>query len=121
MTQSDLTLRSQLGLLETAGGNKLRRARCKLGLTLRDIEMQSARISAKKKNEEYTIPISRLSDFESKGVIPSIYRLYSLAIVLRRNLSELLSWYGIDCAGSIYDFDLGNPPESYILTFSTTQ
>ena len=78
------------------GGQNLRMLREKLGLTMRDIETASERIAKKRANEEYLIPISRLSDFETKGVIPSIYRLYSLAVIYRRELREVLSWYGID-------------------------
>ena len=61
------------------GGQNLRTSREQLGLTMRDIETASERIARRHSNEEYLIPISRLSDFETKGVIPSIYRLYSLA------------------------------------------
>ena len=52
------------------GGQNLRIVREKLGLTMRDIEAASERIAKKHGNEEYLIPISRLSDFETKGVIP---------------------------------------------------
>src|ERR1700693_5632459 len=76
------------------GGQKLRVLREKLGLTMRDIETASERIARKRNNEEYLVPISRLSDFETKGVIPSIYRLYSLAVIYRRDVREILLWYG---------------------------
>jgi len=78
------------------GGQKLRLARQKLGLTLRDVEKATARIAEKHRNPEYLVPISRLSDFEGKGSIPSIHRLYSLAAILRRDLSELLQWYEVN-------------------------
>jgi len=48
------------------GGQKLRVLREKLGLTMRDIETASERIARKRENEEYLVPISRLSDFETK-------------------------------------------------------
>lgn len=97
-----------------SGGQNLRVLREKLGLTMRDIETASERIARKHANEEYLIPISRLSDFETKGVIPSIYRLYSLAVIYRRELRELLMWYGIDLNIPVSDLELAAPPRSHI-------
>lgn len=97
-----------------SGGQNLRILREKLGLTMRDIETASDRIARKYSNEEYLIPISRLSDFETKGVIPSIYRLYSLAVIYRRDLRELLMWYGVAIEIPISDLELAAPPRSHI-------
>lgn len=85
------------------GHHNLRIVRQKLGITLRDIEQASAKIAAKHNNDEYLIPISRLSDFENKGVTPSIYRLYSLAVIFRCDLGELLSWYGVELDNSPHE------------------
>lgn len=98
----------------SSGGQRLRALREKLGLTLRDIENASERISRKHGNEEYLIPISRLSDFETKGVIPGIYRLYALAVIYRRDLRELLNWYGIDLNIPVSDLELTAPPRSHV-------
>jgi transcriptional regulator with XRE-family HTH domain len=67
-------------------GKSLRTLREKLGLTMRDIELSSARMAEKYRNEEFSIPPSRLSDIETKGVLPSIFRLYTLAVIYRRDL-----------------------------------
>jgi len=96
------------------GGQNLRILREKLGLTMRDIENASDGIARRKQNEEYLIPISRLSDFETKGVIPSIYRLYSLAVIYRRDLRELLCWYGVDLNIPISDLEVASPPRSHL-------
>jgi transcriptional regulator with XRE-family HTH domain len=98
--------------METGGPN-LRALREKLGLTMRDIETASERIARKRGNEEYLIPISRLSDFETKGVIPSIYRLYSLAVIYRRDLREILSWYGVDLHITAADLEICAPRRSH--------
>lgn len=96
------------------GGQNLRAVREKLGLTMRDIETASERIARRRSNEEYLIPISRLSDFETKGVIPSIYRLYSLAVIYRREFKELLSWFGVDLQLSVSDLEIAAPPRSHV-------
>src|SRR5437899_864691 len=77
-----------------SASSKLRNAREKLGLTMGDVEAASQRLASKHTNEAYLITPGRLSDFETKGAIPSIVRLYSLAIIYRREFGELLSWFG---------------------------
>ena len=96
------------------GGQKLRVLREKLGLTMRDIETASERIARKRNNEEYLIPISRLSDFGTKGVIPSIYRLYSMAVMYRRDVREILLWYEVDLNVEASDLEISAPPRSHL-------
>lgn len=74
-------------------GQKLRDLRENLGLTMRDVSAASARIAKQEKNIGFRIPISRLHAIE-QGVVPSIYRITSLARVYKRGLRELLGWYG---------------------------
>ena len=92
----------------------LRLLREQLGLTMRDVETASARIAQRHGNDEFAIPPSRLSDVETKGVVPSIFRLYSLAVIYRRDLRELLSWYNVDLNGMATDLDLAFPPRSHL-------
>jgi transcriptional regulator with XRE-family HTH domain len=96
------------------GGQNLRMLREQLGLTMRDVETASTRIAQKRANDEFAIVPSRLSDLETKGVIPSIYRLYSLAVIYRRDVRELLSWYGVDLNGAASDLDFVIPPKSHV-------
>ncbi len=96
-----------------SGGQNLRALREQLGLTMRDVESASARVAEKHGNDEFSIPPSRLSDVETKGVIPSIYRLYSLAVIYRRDIREFLSWYGVDLNCMAADLELSMPPKSH--------
>lgn len=96
-----------------SGGQNLRALREQLGLTMRDVESASARIAERHGNDEYAIPPSRLSDVETKKVIPSIYRMYSLAVIYRRDVRELLSWYGVDLNRVAADLELAFPPKSH--------
>jgi transcriptional regulator with XRE-family HTH domain len=104
-------------------GKKLRAAREKLGLTIRDVETASARLAEKYGNEDYTIPLSRLSDIETKGIIPSIYRLYAVAVIYRISVEELLLWYGIDLAQTATDLSVLGLPKTHLLraTVGTTE
>src|SRR5690348_4339123 len=95
-------------------GQHLRIAREQLGLTMREVESSSIRIALKHGNDEYAVSPSRLSDIETKGLLPSIYRLYSMAVIYRRDLREVLSWYGVDLNLSAGDFQLSAPPRSHL-------
>jgi len=55
-----------------SASSKLRNVREKLGLTMGDVEEASQRLARKYNNEAYLITPGRLSDFETKGAIPSI-------------------------------------------------
>jgi transcriptional regulator with XRE-family HTH domain len=96
-----------------SSGPNLRTLREKLGLTVDDVETASERLARKHNNEEYRITTSRLSEFESKGVIPSIHRLYSLAVIYRREFSEMLSWYGVDLNQTASDLEACAPPRTH--------
>lgn len=76
-------------------GQRLKRQRERLNLRYRDVEEASLKIAASHKNDEFVIALSRLSDIENKGVVPSIYRLYSLCAIYRLDFPEVLEWYGI--------------------------
>lgn len=105
----------QAGQLQPASaldaGQRLRALRESLGLTMRDVENASNLIAERHTSDEFAIPPSRMSDFESKGVVPSVFRLYSLASIYRRDLAQLLSFYGLDFSG-ISSSGLGPPPSA---------
>ncbi len=97
-----------------AAGHKLRHLREQLGFNMRDVESASSKIAAQHGNDAFYIPLSRLSDIEKKGITPSIYRFYTLSVVYRRDLRELLSWYGIDVNVTATDLHLSEPPRSHL-------
>jgi transcriptional regulator with XRE-family HTH domain len=99
-------------------GQKLKRARERLGLRYRDVEEYSQQIADRRKNSEYTIAISRLSDIENRGVVPSVYKLYSLCAIYRIDLSEALAWYGVPVADLVGDALAAGPERSHPIGFS---
>jgi transcriptional regulator with XRE-family HTH domain len=94
-------------------GKRLRLLREQLGLTVRDVETASGRLAAKRGNTAHAIPLSRLSDIENKGVVPSIYRIYSLAVTYRRDIREILGWYGINLDDMAGDLAIAEPPNTH--------
>ena len=102
-----------LGDAVIGAGQKLRILREQLGYTLRDVEQSSTRLAESLKNEEYAIPLSRLSDIETKGVVPSIFRMYSLAVLYRLDFHELMALYGIDLARMPLDLKSAEPRHTH--------
>jgi len=90
-------------------GRNLRQVRERLRLKYRDVEEASQRIATRHKNSEFAIGLSRLADIENKGTVPSVYRLFSLAVIYGLDYSTLLSTYGISLdhmAADIADIQL---------------
>jgi hypothetical protein len=96
-----------------SAGLNLRGVRERLGLTMREVESASVRIAERHRNDEFEICPSRLSDIETKGLVPSVFRLYSLSVIYRCDLREILAWYGIDLSLSAADLQLSLPPKSH--------
>jgi len=102
--------------VEPNGGHKLRALREALGCTMRDVESASMQIARRLDNEEFNIPPSRLSDIETKGVTPSIFRLYSLAAIYHRDYHEFLSWFGVELNDIQRDAVVSQPATSHFTT-----
>lgn len=76
-------------------GRKLRSVREELGLTLREVHKASLRLAAKHRNRRLVLSPGRLSMIETKNEVPSIFRLFALAAIYRRDIKELLTFYGL--------------------------
>ena len=76
-------------------GKSLRQIRERLRLKYRDVEEASQRIATRHKSSEYGIGLSRLADIENKGTVPSVYRMFSLAVIYGLDYSSILEMYGI--------------------------
>ena len=66
-------------------GAELRAIREQLGWSLREVHAASLAIAKQHRQPAFVIPPSRLHDIERKNKIPSIHRLYALALIYRRS------------------------------------
>jgi transcriptional regulator with XRE-family HTH domain len=98
-------------------GQKLKRVRERLGLRFRDVEEASARIAARRGNDEFIIALSRLADIENKGTVPSIFRLYSLCAIYCLDMDEVLSWYGISLSTLPCDSSVQEQARTHLIGF----
>ena len=76
-------------------GDHLRALRKQRGLTLRDVYHSSLEIAKEFREPAFVIPPSRLHDIETRAIVPSIHRLYTLARLYKCSLEKILSLYGI--------------------------
>lgn len=74
-------------------GLRLRQTRESLGLTYREVEQASYEIAAKRGRPDFILHISRLADIENRNVVPSLYKLYSLATIYHLSSLEICGWY----------------------------
>jgi transcriptional regulator with XRE-family HTH domain len=97
-------------------GEQLRSIRERLGLTIRMVESASSRIASKYRNPDYLISLSRLSDIETKGIIPNIYRMYSLAVIYRTDIRDIMKMFGVDLGNVVDDLELADVPLTHLST-----
>ena len=84
-------------------GSRLRQARERLGLTYRDVERASYDLANLRGRPEFIIHISRLADIENRGVTPSLFKLYTLAVIYHLNPLEVCQWYDVPLANHFCD------------------
>lgn len=83
-------------IAQNQAGHSLRRWRENLGLTLRDVYRASVVIAVKHRNTRLVVSPSRLSDIETKRLIPNIYRAYTLSLIYNREVRDILQLYGLN-------------------------
>jgi len=98
MSESSTAVHTTTAAVAVSPGLKLRQVRERLDLTLRDVEEFSLEIAGAENNPDYFVSIARLNQIETEGSLPSIFKLYSLAVAYHLSLEHVLLLYGVDVA-----------------------
>ena len=98
-------------------GLRLRQTREALGLTYRDVEKASYHIAVNRGRPDFILHISRLADIENRGVVPSLHKLYSLAVILHLDPSDISSWYDAPLRQTFHDGASFPPPRTSLSSF----
>lgn len=98
-------------------GQKMKQARDRLGLRVREVQEASEKIAEKHKNDKFTVLINSLSDIENRGLVPTIYKLYSLCAIYRIDLDDALAWYGIDRSELVRDSQVAEVGRTHLARF----
>jgi hypothetical protein len=98
-------------------GQKLRRVRERLNLRVRDVEQASLRIAEKYHNDEFAVLINRISEIENRGLVPTVFKLYSLCAIYRLDFQEVLEWYGITLSSLPADSGFAEVTRTHAVSF----
>jgi transcriptional regulator with XRE-family HTH domain len=106
--------------MEPNAGQRLRERREQLGLTVRDVEEASKTIALSHGNDsEFVVLKSQVSHIEARQLVPSIFRVYSLAVIYRLDFREILLWYGINVDGIPKEIGASQPPRTHMTALPT--
>jgi len=95
-------------------GLRLRQTRERLGLTYREVEFASFELAAKRGRPDFILHISRLADIENRSVVPSLHKLYSLAVIYHLDPLEISSWYEAPLQQAFSDGVAFPPPRTHL-------
>jgi len=99
----------------TGAGERLKALRWKARLTTREVERLSLEIAESKRNPEYYISHTWLTDIENGEFTPSIYKLYSLSTMYRCRFTDILKYFGLTLADIGMDQMLVRLPRTHLV------
>lgn len=85
------------------GGKLLKAERMRVRLSTRDVERLSRKIADEKKSRDYYISHAWLTDAENGAYAPSIFKLYSLSVIYKRQYDEILGFFGIRLSDIVHE------------------
>jgi transcriptional regulator with XRE-family HTH domain len=96
-------------------GKRLRAVRERLRLSTRDVERLSAEIATRTNAPDYYISHTWLGEIEAGRLKPNIYRLKTLSLIYKRDLDELLSYFGINIRSAGAENQIVGLPHTQLL------
>jgi hypothetical protein len=87
-------------------------------MRVRDVELASEKIAEKYHNDEFAVLINRLSEIENRGLIPSVFKMYSLAAIYRLNFQDVLEWFGVPLSAIAVDATFAEAPSTHLIGFA---
>jgi transcriptional regulator with XRE-family HTH domain len=82
--------------MDALPGSFLRALRLRLGLSLRDVQRMSLRITTGERDRRFYISATRLDEIENSVKTPSQFKIFTLAAIYGVSFHELLGKYGVD-------------------------
>jgi transcriptional regulator with XRE-family HTH domain len=99
----------------TDAGKRLRAVRERLRLSIREVERLSAELATKTNAPDYYISHTWLGEMEAGRLKPNIYRLKTLSLIYKRDLDELLAYFGISIRSAGPEHELVGLPHTQLL------
>ena len=95
-------------------GKRLRAEREFLRLSLRQVQDLSRTLAEQRKNSEFYLAHSTLADIENGKQTPSIYKLYSLSVIYRRQYQRLATYFDVPVDEAEKDHSALEFPQTYL-------
>lgn len=95
-------------------GIRLKRARERLGLTLREVEAHSQRLADQKHNQDFFISRGWLNNIENGTYTPSIFKMYALGAIYRIHWSSICALFGCNLSDFGRDQAMFAPPKTQL-------
>lgn len=97
-------------------GKRLRAERLRAGLSTRQVQKLSQLIAQEKnENQDYSISHAWLTEVENGKFTPSIYKLYSLALIYKCTWGKILAFFGISLLDAADEQKLVGLPETQLI------
>jgi len=106
---------------EMHAGTRLRQARERLGLTYRDVERVSYELACQRGRPDFILHLSRLADIENRDVTPSLYKLYTLAVIYHLDPKEVCKWYEVPFGDHFSDGVQLSTPNTHLAAAPASQ
>jgi len=98
-----------------AGGRKLRELRLRAGLGVREVERLSLVVVERRKNRDFQLSHTWISDIE-KGIFrPSISKMCTLSIIYQCKVEEIMAHFGLDLRDVARDQTLFGLPKTRLV------
>jgi transcriptional regulator with XRE-family HTH domain len=107
MTDPDVLKRS---------GERLRRIRMRLGLSLREVQRRSLKIVSGRGNPEFHVSRAWLTDIEMGRFVPGSFRVASLSEIYGLTIAQIEKFYGIQPEDISKERPVFRPPKTQLLT-----
>src|SRR6185437_304792 len=97
-------------------GKRLRAERLRAGLSTRQVQKLSQQIALEKDgNQDYCISHAWLTEVENGKFTPSIYKLYSLALIYKCAWTKIIGFFGIDLMSAAEEQKLVGLPDTQLI------
>jgi transcriptional regulator with XRE-family HTH domain len=98
-----------------AAGRRLKELRESLGLSTREVQTRSKQIAVDRKNQEYHISHTWLTDIEKGRFMPGLVKMYGLSFILGRGFTEIAGYFGMPIADLGRDRALMGVPRTHLV------
>ena len=96
-------------------GERLKKLRKSLGLSLREVERRGQKLAQAKGNPDYLISHTWLRTIENGTYVPGIHKFYSLSVAYHRPCEELLAMFGVNLSDAAKDQAMFTWPATHLV------